>query len=484
MINKLTLVLVIVSTLGFISCDNISSPTLNHPNTPYYVGNWRSGRNEIIELREDHSFTNTIKDTDGNIEEQGSGSYIVEKETVTIDENEYTTYTLTTTYTDINVQGTTIYPDAKFEYELSGNTFTITSNGENLKYSRETEIFDESIRDLISISNFDNDTKHITIEIDESLNSKSDYYMEIRYYSRDFSIDDIKSTNCSKTKNLSELTLPLKLNWGYDVRDSFTWGDTNFSFQLFLYNGTGTFIGCSDVFNETVTNDGSEYIGKTENDFVYNRDLMRSQETDLGKLIADAMLWYVNENKNPVDFVIPVDYTIPVDFAITNGGAICDSITKIDIPEENITDENSKEGYITEENIYRVLPYYNTLTILELTGEEVISLFEKDIAAITSGDGAFPQVSGVSFTKDYTNMTCSNIRINGSEVISDKTYTIITNSYIAAGGDGYNTFKNAINKKDLGVYCGTYLKDYIEDIGTIKIPTDSRITIVETTVDK
>ncbi len=477
MIKKLTLVLVIISTLGFISCDNISSPTLNYPNTPYYVGNWRSGLNEIIELREDHSFTNTIKDADGNIEEQGSGSYIVEKETVTINKTEYNTYTLTTTYTDIDVEGDTIYPDAKFKYELLGNTFTITSNGENLKYSRETEIFDESISDLISISNFDNDTKHITIEIDESLNIKNNYSMEIRYYSRDFSRNDIKSTNCSKTYNLSEYPLPLKLNWGDDVRDSFTWGDTNFSFQLFLYDGT-EFIGCSDVFNETVTNDGSEYIGKTENDIVYKLDEMRSKETDLGKLVADAMLWYVNENKNPVDFVIPVDFAVPVDFAITNGGAICDSITKVDI-----TEGNSTEGYITEENIYRVLPYYNTLTIIKLSGDEVVELFE-EIAALKQGDGGFPQVSGVSFTKDYTNMTCSNILINGLDVDSNETYTIITNSYIAAGGDGYNTFKNALIKNDLGVYCGTYLKDYIEDIGTIEIPSDSRITIVETNVNK
>ncbi len=77
-------------------------------------------------------------------------------------------------------------------------------------------------------------------------------------------------------------------------------------------------------------------------------------------------------------------------------------------------------------------------------------------------------------------MTCSNIMVNGSELDLSKKYRIITNSYIAAGGDGYRTFENSSSKEELEVYCGVYLKEYIyQRSGALENPAGGRITIID-----
>ena len=62
----------------------------------------------------------------------------------------------------------------------------------------------------------------------------------------------------------------------------------------------------------------------------------------------------------------------------------------------------------------------------------------------------------------------------------ENTYRLVTNNYIAAGRDGYNTFKGV---KNYGRYLDTYLDyaqsfvDYVIDRGTIeKLPVSEYST--------
>jgi len=189
-------------------------------------------------------------------------------------------------------------------------------------------------------------------------------------------------------------------------------------------------------------------IGQGEAPFFY--DGVRKEENPLGNLVADSMLWYTKY--------------IGADFALQNGGGI-----RADLP----------EGRLTERMIYEVLPFDSTVVVLTLDGKNVQSLFEY-MATISSGQGGFPQVSeGVSITIDMSKKQCTQVMINGKPLDTSRTYKIATNSYLAAGGDGYRVFLKAMDAYDSSMFQRDVLIEYIEYLGgRIKPQTFGRIKIL------
>jgi len=192
----------------------------------------------------------------------------------------------------------------------------------------------------------------------------------------------------------------------------------------------------------------SKVIGKASSTF-FNKKV-RDEETPLGDLVADAMLWYT---KN-----------LGVDFAIQNGGGI-----RADLP----------KGDITKKLIYEILPFDNSVVTLKLKGSELQALFDF-IATIPRGKGAFPQVSkGLRFTINYGKKSCENIRIHGRPIDPNRFYTVATNSYMASGGDGYKIFRQTPNRYDTSAFQRDIIIDYIISQGkTISPVRRERITIV------
>ena len=189
-------------------------------------------------------------------------------------------------------------------------------------------------------------------------------------------------------------------------------------------------------------------IGQAEATFFY--DSVREEENPLGNLVADSMLWYTKY--------------LGADFALQNGGGI-----RTDLP----------EGRLTERMIYEALPFDSTVVVLTLDGKSVQSLFEY-MATISSGEGGFPQVSeGVSMIIDTSKKKCTHVMINGKPLDRRRTYKIATNSYLAAGGDGYRIFLKAIDVYDSSMFQRDVLIEYIEYLGgRIKPQTFDRIQIL------
>jgi len=152
------------------------------------------------------------------------------------------------------------------------------------------------------------------------------------------------------------------------------------------------------------------------------------------------------------------------DFALQNGGGI-----RADLP----------EGRLTERMIYEVLPFDSTVVVLTLDGKNVQSLFEY-MATISSGQGAFPQVSeGVSMIIDTSGKQCTQVMINGKPLDTSRTYKIATNSYLAAGGDGYRILLKAMDAYDSSMFQRDVLIEYIEHLGgRIRPQTFGRIEII------
>ena len=123
--------------------------------------------------------------------------------------------------------------------------------------------------------------------------------------------------------------------------------------------------------NAQIEEDMGQVIGTSEVDLDGVRENVRASETNLGDLITDAMLWQAGQDNEEVDA------------AITNGGGIRASIAAGDITKKSVND---------------VLPFGNTLYVVELTGAELLEALEASTYCTPEPVGAFPQVAGIEFT--------------------------------------------------------------------------------------
>ncbi|MSR91045.1 5'-nucleotidase C-terminal domain-containing protein [Inconstantimicrobium porci] len=122
--------------------------------------------------------------------------------------------------------------------------------------------------------------------------------------------------------------------------------------------------------------------------------------------------------------------------AMTNGGGIRASINK---------------RSITMGDLYTVMPFDNTLVTMNVTGSEVKKLIEHGIYNDNIG---WIQVSGIKVyydkNKEAGNRISAMCLDDGSKIEDNKTYSLVTNDFMATNGDGYN-FDNAKNVVDTGV---------------------------------
>ncbi|MCD6159180.1 MAG: 5'-nucleotidase C-terminal domain-containing protein [Kosmotoga sp.] len=186
-------------------------------------------------------------------------------------------------------------------------------------------------------------------------------------------------------------------------------------------------------------------VGETKILLEGTRDIIRNQDTNLGHLIADAMLWKTG-----------------ADLVITNAGGIRASINP---------------GPITYRDVLTVLPFGNTVYIAKLTGEQLMDVLEYT-ATIPAGKGARPQVSGLSYKIE--NGEIKDVLVNGETLDPEKVYTLATNNYLAAGGDGYSMLKD-LEGYDTGFVLADVVMNYISEISPITEYDDApRVIKVQT----
>jgi len=185
---------------------------------------------------------------------------------------------------------------------------------------------------------------------------------------------------------------------------------------------------------EKTAREGSRVIGRAEGTFPNER--VREEETALGDLVADAMLWSARD--------------LEPDFAIQNGGGIRAPLAA---------------GPVTVGDIHAVLPFDNTVTVLDLSGRDVRAVLDRG-ASMGKGRGGFLQVSGglrVAFRRGSGR--CDTIHVNGRPLQDDRIYRVVTLSYLAGGGDGYAAFLKAGNRTDTSRFQRDVLVDYIAFLG-------------------
>ncbi len=173
----------------------------------------------------------------------------------------------------------------------------------------------------------------------------------------------------------------------------------------------------------------------------------RSKETNLGNLVTDGMRAKTG-----------------ADIALLNGGGIRATIAP---------------GQVTYRDVLTVEPFGNTLTLLELTGAQIMDVLNY-AATIETGNGAFLHVSGLKWTlnRKLDKGVAENVLVGDAPIDLAKTYKVVTNNFMAAGGDGYVMLKD-LPQMDTGFVDADATKEYIKQLGKVEPKVEGRLTILE-----
>ncbi len=143
--------------------------------------------------------------------------------------------------------------------------------------------------------------------------------------------------------------------------------------------------------------------------------------------------------------------TYGVDFAITNAGGLRADLTcpLVDDPGDFCPPNTSPNFQITDGQVLTVLPFGNVVATLTISGDELKAYLENGVSAMPGANGRYAQVSGLCFTYDIDAAVGSRVTgavrqaMDGSctgdviDLSSGAAYTLATNDFVAAGGDGY-----------------------------------------------
>lgn len=109
-------------------------------------------------------------------------------------------------------------------------------------------------------------------------------------------------------------------------------------------------------------------------------------------------------------------------------------------------------GNFTTGDAFSMLPFANTLITLVMTGAQIVQVLNEALgvsAASGTSTGSYPYASGLRFDVDvmqefgsYVSNVEVNPRLKGDWVLIDlmANYTVVTNSFISTGRDGYTEF--------------------------------------------
>ena len=185
------------------------------------------------------------------------------------------------------------------------------------------------------------------------------------------------------------------------------------------------------VANTTVDLIINDPVAKTDDGKAVR--IIRRAETNLGDLCADAYL----------------DQSGEADIAFVNGGGIRVPINK---------------GDITLNDILKVHPFGNSLTVIEVTGQQVLDALEWSVHALPGEFGGFDHVAGLTFEYDATiDSPCvqdekgffdhvdetmerrvRNVLVAGEPIDPEAVYKLASHDYqLLNNGDGYTMYDGA-----------------------------------------
>jgi 2',3'-cyclic-nucleotide 2'-phosphodiesterase (5'-nucleotidase family) len=173
--------------------------------------------------------------------------------------------------------------------------------------------------------------------------------------------------------------------------------------------------------------------------------------TSAGNLLADIIL----SEANPV---FKARTGNEIDFALMNHGGIRSIISK---------------GKISARTAYEVMPFENSIAVVELSGTSITKLVE---FLITSGR-AHP-IAGIQIILTQSGKL-ESVKIQGKQLDTNRKYYVATSDYLVSGGDNMVFFKDALTVTNINYLIRNAMIDYFKKVDTLKAAVDNRFIKIE-----
>jgi 5'-nucleotidase / UDP-sugar diphosphatase len=180
---------------------------------------------------------------------------------------------------------------------------------------------------------------------------------------------------------------------------------------------------------------------------------VRTGEAAIGNLIADAMR-----------------VTTRADAAIINGGGI--RAGKVYPPGTTIT----------RRDVLAELPFNNRVVTVEVSGRGLRQALENGLALMPDASGRFPQVSGIVLEADLRRPSgdrITSLKVGDAPVDEARIYQVATIDFIARGGDGYVTLRDAkrLLPDEDSPLLANQVMTYLRQLGTVRTGVEGRIVL-------
>jgi len=148
-----------------------------------------------------------------------------------------------------------------------------------------------------------------------------------------------------------------------------------------------------------------------------------------------------------------------IDFVLLNHGGIRAPISK---------------GTVTARTAYEVMPFENTIVVVELSAESVLDMVDyliqskrahpisKELQLVLKVDGSL-----------------SRIRVNGEPLDKDRNYFVATSNYLVTGGDNMGFFKDGLAQTETDYFIRNAMIDYFKKVDTLSAEVDNRFYILK-----
>lgn len=179
--------------------------------------------------------------------------------------------------------------------------------------------------------------------------------------------------------------------------------------------------------------------------------LVRSSETALGNLVADALR-----------------AQFKADVAVINGGGLRGN---------RLYPAGTQ---LTRRDVLTELPFGNVVMQVELTGAQLREALENGLSKVENKAGRFPQVSGMSVRYDSTRPAgdrLTEVKIGDRPLDKNRRYRVAITDYLGQGGDGYTPFTSArvLVNASAGPLLANVVADHLTRLGHVTTGIEGRI---------
>lgn len=141
------------------------------------------------------------------------------------------------------------------------------------------------------------------------------------------------------------------------------------------------------------------------------------------------------------------------------------------------------QGDIKVRDIWELSPFGNTLVKMTLKGKQIKELLEYSVSNKYSN----LQVSGLKVVyntslpkgRKVLNVIVNDDKKGKIEIVPEKEYTIVTNSFLAEGGDGYKMFLDGIEREDTKILLRDLQIEYIKNNSPVSAKIEKRLLNVD-----